>query len=464
MPDQTLSADPVVPVSGKGKLWHTGTLSYTTGGLVILFCWLLWGDFAWQMKERSIPSVVQVLFNRFNATDFEAGWLIGSLPQALGLILGPIIAYKSDRHRGPWGRRIPFLLLSTPLVVVSILGLAFSPQMGAWVYRVGGMHAPGPEGAILAFLGLFWMLFEVATIIANSVFNGLINDVVPQEVIGRFFGIFRALSLIAGVAFNHWLLKEAEQHYLWIFVGLAALYGIGFAMVGFRVKEGDYPPPPPAGPSRGVVGFVQAAIGYFRECFGIPYYWWFYAFIAISWMSFMPINIYSIFFAKSLHMDLGDFGNCLALTFAISFALSYPLGAMADRFHPLPLGLCMQALYAVVTLLAGLYVTDTVTFGIALVAHGVVSGAWMTATASVAQRLLPRQQFAQFGSACGMVGSICGIAIGPLTGYLLDHTQHVYRYTYLLACGFNLIAFFCGFVLYLKFKSLGGPQGYIAPE
>ena len=33
--------------------------------------------------------------------DALTGLLIGSLPQAVGLVLGPIIAYKSDRHRGP---------------------------------------------------------------------------------------------------------------------------------------------------------------------------------------------------------------------------------------------------------------------------------------------------------------------------------------------------------------------------
>ena len=32
------------------KIWHAGTLTYTTAGVVLLFFWLLWGDFAWSMK------------------------------------------------------------------------------------------------------------------------------------------------------------------------------------------------------------------------------------------------------------------------------------------------------------------------------------------------------------------------------------------------------------------------------
>jgi len=40
------------------KLWHAGTPTYTSGGLVVLFSWLLWGDFAWSMRERAVFGIV----------------------------------------------------------------------------------------------------------------------------------------------------------------------------------------------------------------------------------------------------------------------------------------------------------------------------------------------------------------------------------------------------------------------
>ena len=55
--------------------WHIGTLTYTTAGLVVLFCWLLWGDFAWSMKDRSVGSVVQLLLLKYGISDFLAGLL-----------------------------------------------------------------------------------------------------------------------------------------------------------------------------------------------------------------------------------------------------------------------------------------------------------------------------------------------------------------------------------------------------
>ena len=83
------------------KLWRIDTLTYTTAGLVVLFSWLLWGDFAWSMKERSVSKVLALLLKTFHASDFVTGVLLLSLPAAITLFLAPIISYRSDRHRGP---------------------------------------------------------------------------------------------------------------------------------------------------------------------------------------------------------------------------------------------------------------------------------------------------------------------------------------------------------------------------
>src|SRR5438128_11075571 len=74
----------------KAKVWHVGTLTYTTAGLVLLFAWLLWGDFAWAMKDRSVLPVVQLLMKKYSASDLLMGILLASLPAGIGLFLGPI--------------------------------------------------------------------------------------------------------------------------------------------------------------------------------------------------------------------------------------------------------------------------------------------------------------------------------------------------------------------------------------
>ena len=94
------------------KLYTVGTLSYTTSALVTLFFLLLLGDFAWQMKERSVFQIVQLMFKRHGASDMLNGFMIASLPSAIGLFLGPIISYRSDCCRSrtrPTARSATFI-------------------------------------------------------------------------------------------------------------------------------------------------------------------------------------------------------------------------------------------------------------------------------------------------------------------------------------------------------------------
>lgn len=453
----------VVPLAGPPRqLWKVGTLAYTTGGLLILFCWLLAGDFAWSMKERSVMWVVQLLIKKFEASDMIAGLLIGALPQALALVLTPIISYRSDRHRGRWGRRIPFLIIPTPIAALSMVGLAFSPAIGEFLHRLLGGLSPGENPSILIVFGLFWTLFEVATVTANAVFFGLINDVVPKAVLGRFYGMFRAMGLIVAMVFNFWLFGKAETHYTWIFIGIGLLYGVGFTTMCFKVKEGNYPPPPePPNPAGGFVAGVQI---YFRECFTRPYFLWIYASVAFSWTAILIVNLFNLFFAQSVHMSMDTYGKYLAASFLISFAISYGIGALADRFHPLRLGLIAMAFYAVVTLAGGWWIRDTRTFGIALIAYGVSSGIWQTAAASLTLRLFPQARFAQLDSARALVSSLGMMLAGPVMGRFLDLTGSNYRHVYTASAGLAVLAFATGLVVHVKFMKLGGPNAYVAPE
>jgi MFS family permease len=452
-----------LPGQAPRQIWSVGSLTYTTAGLAILFCWLLWGDFAWAMKDRAIPPIVQLLLKKFGASDMVAGLLFGTLPPAIGLILVPIVSYKSDRHRGRWGRRIPFLLIPTPIIVLSIAGLAFSPLLGAYTDQWLGPHSLGLDSCALIFIGVFWMLFEFSTTIANSVNGALINDVVPQPVLGRFYGLARALSLIAGIIFTHWMLGKAETTYVWIFLGMGAIYGIGVTLMCLKVKEGEYHPQPPMDAGRNIRGFL-AVKTYFQECFSDTYYRWTFCALAVAGMATGPVNLFSVFFAKSVHMDLTLYGNCLALTYCVSLVLAYPLGWLADKCHPLRLAIGVLVLYAIVGLWGGFFARDSQTFAIALVAHGVVAGIWMTATASLNMRLLPKAEFAQFASAAGIVSSLMWMTLAPVSGLLLDHFHHDYRYTFFMGFGLSIIGLLGCLVVHGKFMALGGPRNYVAPE
>jgi MFS family permease len=441
--------------------WRVGTLTYTSAGLLALFAWLLWGDFAWQLKERAAIPVAQLMLRQFGASDLLVSILVGSVPAALGMILGPIVSVRSDRHRGRWGRRIPYLLVPTPFIVIGMVGLAWTPSLGAWVHQVWGAGSPGEDVCRLIAFTFFWGLFEIFTVIANAVFGGLINDVVPPALIGRFFGLFRAVSQLAGILFNFWLIGHAEEHFTAIFLGLAFIYGAGFAVMCLRVKEGDYPLPPPPPPKTNRIAPVKS---YLSECYTQPFYLWIFVALMLGNLACGPVNSFSVFYAKSIGMDMTTYGKLLVATYVTSFALSFFLGWLADKFHPIRVGLVTIGLYAGMMLWGGFAATDTASFGLAFIAHGVLTGTFITATASLGQRLFPATKFAQFSSAAGILAALGYVVLPPATGLWLDLTGHVYRHTFTASGLLALLAFGAFIKVYHHYRALGGDSYYRPPE
>lgn len=459
------------------KLWHVGTLTYTTAGLVALFLWLLWGDFALSMRDRSAGPVMQLMLTTYGASDTVMALLLSALPPAIGMFAGPIISYKSDRYRSRWGRRIPFLLIPTPLAALGMILLAFSPHIGpammpfysaVWAPVAGAIGLGSTEvtrnGAILVTISIAWTMFEVCAIAATAVLGGLINDAVPRPVLGRFYGLFRAISLGAGMIFNFWIIGIAETHFVAIFVSIGLLYGIGFSVMCLKVKEGDYPPPETMAHDHRAGGFFAAVRVYFRECFSKPYYLWVFGAMLLAMLTFIPFNTFAIPYAKSVDMDMKMYGKLITVSYLTSLIIAYPLGSLVDRFHAIRVGMVALGLYLLSVLYGMVFVHDARTFGVALVLHTVLSGTYFTASASLAQALFPRLQFAQFASAAGLVASAGTIALSIAIGPILDASGHDYRLTFVAGLILCALTIACMYVVYRHFMALGGPKHYVAPE
>jgi MFS family permease len=178
----------------------------------------------------------------------------------------------------------------------------------------------------------------------------------------------------------------------------------------------------------------------------------------------VPVNLFSVFYAKSIDLDMGVYGKLLALSYTVSLGLAYFLGWAADRFHPLRAGMAAIALYAAAMFWAGTCIHDNLTFGIAFVAHVVLSGAVGTTMASLGQRLFPVAKFAQFASALGIITSIATILLAPAVGTFLGYTGHIYRYTFLFGAILAILGLACMLLLHREFMARGGPRHYVAPE
>lgn len=438
--------------------WSVGTLTYTQGGLMVIFLLLLLGDFGWMMRERSVVPMSQLLLTRYQPSDTVTGLLFGSIPACLTIIIWPIVSVWSDRTRSRWGRRVPFLFLTTPVVSIAMAGLAYSPSIGAWLHE--SFQAEGAAGPwVVTVFAAFWVLFEVFALVTNNIFIALVNDTVPRAVIGRFFGMFRMVSLGAGIYFNYSLIGAADTHSTTLFLGIAAVYFVALMVMCAFVKEGAYPPPPAE--AHGVAHKVRA---YVRECGQVPFYRSVFITMAVAALAFIPVNIFSLFAAKSYGIETGAYGKSLALTYVISFGLAFPIGWLTDRFHPMRTGFVTLVLYGVAMFFALWLVRGPETFLVMFVVHGVASGMYFTATAGLLPVLFPRLQFSQFFSATNIFINALGMIAPPIFGKVMDLTHHNYRLMFLFA---GLIAFTggaCWLRLNRGFHRHGGVKGYAPPE
>jgi hypothetical protein len=308
---------------------------------------------------------------------------------------------------------------------------------------------------------LFWTVFEIGVVISNSVFNGLINDVVPRAWLGRFYGMFRAVGLAVGVIFNYQIIGQVEGNFALVFTCIGLIYGLGFSIMCLKVKEGAYPPPPEREAGKSL---FRVAIGdYYRDCLSRPYYLWVFCFIALGTVTYLPVNTFAIFAAKSFGMSMEVYGKYMVATFTCSFLLAVPIGWLVDRFHPIRVAQVALVLYGGLMLIAFFLLRDQASFGVALLVHGVVSGIYWTGTAAIGQMLYPQLKFAQFGAAGGLITAAFSMCLGPVLGLLLDALGNDYRFTFLAGSVLAFASVGLGWVVYRKWQQHGGQHHYVAP-
>ena len=157
------------------------------------------------------------------------------------------------------------------------------------------------------------------------------------------------------------------------------------------------------------------------------------------------------------------YGKFLALTIFISLCLSYPLGWLADAFHPLRVSMAALAGYVLITAAGILYASTPNSFLAVWVLHGVMSGCYFTSAASLALRLFPHDRFAQFTSAAGIVAAPAGMGLAPLVGLALDRSGNHYQHVFTIGFVLSALALLTTWSVYRQFLRLGGLKNYVAP-
>ncbi len=478
------TSPPQAPVSARSAVPYdsltVGTLTYTRAGLAMVFVWLLWGDFCFTFMEQVIPTLMPLKLKELNTPNWLMATILTSVPTAMATVVSPVLGYKSDRFRSRWGRRIPFLLVSAPFVALFLLLMAFSPEIGTALHRLlGGWGGISPTSLIIACIAVFMAGFKFFSLVSNLIFSYLLNDVVPPSHLTRFYAMFRIAGILATATYNFFIFKYANTHMREILIGSAILYLLSFLPMCWKVKEGEYPPPPENLDHR--KGFVSSTKTYFRECFVDRIYWYYFLHTA-CWNIGGASAIFTLFLNLSLGITLDQFGKIQGIAMVLTAVLLYPAGALADRIHPLrvmvwvKIGMLLSMVLNMIWLVrtfspeTNFYILAGIT---ALTLP--LSVMYSAALSPMMMRLLPASRFGQFSSACFMMVSLFSIFSGVAVGAVFDMIRKILPadvwgadYCYRFIPVWSFIFFGIGLIflllLFREWKRNGGDESYKPPK
>jgi maltose/moltooligosaccharide transporter len=472
-----VAQDPIVDTHNP-EHYKIGTLTYTKAGIVALFLYLLWGDFCFSLMEGVLPNLLPIDLSKMGASNWTIGLLMTALPQFMTLFVNPAVSFRSDRFRSRWGRRIPFLAVATPFVVVFLVLLGYGEQIGRALHHYAFQGKASELTVVLTVVCVMMICFQFFNSFITSIYYYLFNDVVPRAFLARMMTLFRTVGSLASISYNFFVFPYSEHHTAEIFLGAALLYLVGFTVMCWNVKEGKYPPPPENIDHR--TGFIADLKTYGSECFKHRFYWLIFLANA-SW----SLTWVSTSFGTLLSLDVMGYsraflGNLSWITLTVSLFLLYPAGILADRYHPLrimllglgiklvfsPLGVLLPFLRPHLTLAGAQHCS------IALSAINVPIDAIVAAgEVALFMRLFPQDRYGQYCSANAAVRSIAMIIGGFSVGYFLDsmkaldpiHPDLCYRFVPMWNFVFQSGYVFFYYLVYREWLRLGGMKGFVPP-
>ncbi|KAI3843203.1 hypothetical protein MKX03_009802 [Papaver bracteatum] len=162
-------------------------------------------QFGWALQLSLLTPYVQLLGIPHKYAAFI--WLCGPIS---GMIIQPIIGYHSDRCRSRWGRRRPFIVSGTLLVVISVMFISFAADLGHSLGDPLGDTSSSTSSSkpkvisITIFILGFWIL-DVANNMLQGPCRALLADLTGTDqrrtrTANAFYSFFMAVGNILGFA------------------------------------------------------------------------------------------------------------------------------------------------------------------------------------------------------------------------------------------------------------------------
>lgn len=418
-----------------GRQWGVDMLRYTTGGLALLYVNLLLGGAAYHFLMQAIQPAVPIILERNGISNATIGLIGGTIPSLIAAVVNPIFSFTSDRTRSRFGRRIPYIAVCAIIQSLMLVAMGFSEPIGR--FCGAHLHFLSQEMWTAGILAVVYLTLCSANTVGGSVMFYLFPDVVPPKRLGRFMAMFSMTGAAAGFVFSKYFFGFMGSALPWLFTGTAIAYLLLTLNMCWRVKEGDYPPLPPRPEGNPLVNDVKKYAG---ECFSSLFFWCFFICNGLTAASMMCRWLFNVLFAqKELGLTLERIGEINAWSMLLAFVVSYPIGMLIDRIHPIR----VYSLGIILIIAANLFgfkmIHSADSFLVFSLIIALVYALQNSTDIPLTAAIFPKKSYGQFCSASAMVRSLAICCAGYLGGLFID-LMGSYRYLFIWDAAFTTLS------------------------
>jgi len=354
----------------------------------------------------------------------------------LAIAVQPIAGAISDRSGFSWGRRRPYILLGSILILLLLPGIGFF----------------GSYAAIF----IIYCLLQVSSNTAQGPYQGFIPDLVPAGRRGLASGVRGLLNIVGGVALIRLIAPFMDRYFtgegsswLWLALGVPAIVLLGAMLATLlTVKErpGTGSPQLPLLPTlyKSFKIDVKAHpdfILFLGCCF----------FIFMAWGTLLAHALYYLMDVVGVTSPAEVTGDLLIVVGICMLAVVYPAGRLSDRVGRKLIAVSSGLLGALG--IAALFFSQSYTH-IMLSGGllGICGGAWMSTQWALATDLVGKGEEARYLGLVNMSVAGAGASsrlIGPVIDFFNAYSPNLGYQVMLLVCFICLVV---GSLLLMKIK------------
>jgi Na+/melibiose symporter-like transporter len=247
--------------------------------------------------------------------------LIGAmvaLNRICGFLVQPYVAWKSDGHVSPAGRRRPFLLAAWPATLVSVGLLGALPFLVPVEYQ--------RTTAVIALLFGINLMMQVAVDVCYGTAMPMYGDTFPSRTLGRANAIRSVAANAVLVAMMSVGVPLADRHEFLPYLGAMLLVAIAWAITQFGIKETVPARLPPRGPYHPLRPLGELRNPRTRHA----------AVIASAALAALALTemFHALFVTETLALSKTVLGWSATAGIVVSFLCPYPVGLVVDRYGP----------------------------------------------------------------------------------------------------------------------------------